>query len=61
MNNQTIINTITIDGFNIPVVKVQSSADVRFLSQKQLFALATPAARAELAARAAIIRSRRAA
>lgn len=54
----TQIGTYTISGFNIPLMNVSPSHDVRFMSQKALFALATAEAYAELVMRADIIRSR---
>jgi len=54
----TQIGSYNIGGFIIPLVKLTATHDVRFMSQKQLFALATPAAYAELNARAVIIRGR---
>jgi hypothetical protein len=45
-----------IDGVRIDVVDVEPTNDVRFLSQRQLRAAATPEARAELARRAAMVK-----
>lgn len=47
-----------IDGFRIPVVVVEPTHDVRFKSQRQLFAMATVGAYAELRRRADMIAAR---
>jgi hypothetical protein len=53
--------SFTISGFTFKTATPVKTANLTFYSQKELFAMATPAAYAELERRAVIIRARKAA